>query len=319
MKWKQLLLILVFVFHIFDAYSQSIVVKSFRKVVEATRKDATPNFLNNSSRPKCTLIKVLTDQPGFVLDFGPIGTVLPSEQREGQKYYLIPVGAKSVTISNKQFGIACNYSFGTDLEEWIYEMVLKADSTITSKGEQIKTQWVTIKSFPFNAKIYIDGYNNGVTPYNGSLTIGTHKVKIVNNGTIVEQNITITEENRRTVRMVFEAEDYKNMEALKVVNLEQVPEFRGGIEAFHKFINENMQSPALLSDSDIQGTVFIQFIVSETGRVSNVKVLRGIGGGCDEEAILLVKMMPDWIPARANGKAVPCMFQVPIKFNYLEN
>jgi len=96
--------------------------------------------------------------------------------------------------------------------------------------------------------------------------------------------------------------------------VEQNPEFSGGYEAMQKFLKDKIQYPTLAQESGIQGTVFVQFVVSKTGKISNVKILRGIGGGCDEEAVRVVKEMPNWIPGRQNGQAVPVMFQIPVKF-----
>jgi protein TonB len=101
--------------------------------------------------------------------------------------------------------------------------------------------------------------------------------------------------------------------------VEQNPEFSGGYEAMLKFLKDKMTYPALAQESGIQGTVFVQFVVSKTGKISLVKVLRGIGGGCDEEAVRVVKEMPNWIPGRQNGQAVPVMFQIPVKFQLQMN
>jgi protein TonB len=101
--------------------------------------------------------------------------------------------------------------------------------------------------------------------------------------------------------------------------VEQNPEFSGGYEAMQKFLRDHINYPTLAQESGIQGTVFVQFVVSKTGKISNVKILRGIGGGCDEEAVRVVKDMPNWIPGRQNGQAVPVMFQIPVKFQLNTN
>jgi protein TonB len=101
--------------------------------------------------------------------------------------------------------------------------------------------------------------------------------------------------------------------------VEQNPEFQGGLEALLKYLQKKIQYPALAQESGIQGTVFVQFVVSKTGKISNVKILRGIGGGCDEEAIRVTKEMPNWIPGRQNGQPVPVMFQIPVKFQLQMN
>ena len=67
-------------------------------------------------------------------------------------------------------------------------------------------------------------------------------------------------------------------------------------------------------ESGIQGVVYVTFVVEPDGSISNVRVIRGIGGGCDEEAIRVVKMMPKWIPGNQRGKPVRVQFNMPIKF-----
>lgn len=310
---SRFILTLVLSLVIYVANSQSIVVKSFRKI-EATRIEAKHNSSNNSQRQKYTLIKVLTDQPGFVLDFGHIGDVTSTEQKDGLQMYLIPVGAKSVTVTNKKFGVVCNYSFGMELEDWIYEMVLKADNSSKSEKDQIKTQWVVIKSNPSHIKISIDDYRAGETPYNGSLTVGLHKVKIESYDKTTEKTIPITQGKIPIIKLALDAADFKISDSTKAESTDKTPEFKGGLKALLNFLRDNAQYPTLARESGIQGSVMMQFIITETGKVSDVKVIKGIGGGCDEEAIRLTKMMPNWIPGRKNGKAVECMIEIPIKF-----
>jgi protein TonB len=67
-------------------------------------------------------------------------------------------------------------------------------------------------------------------------------------------------------------------------------------------------------ESSIQGTVYVTFVVERDGSVTDVRVLRGIGGGCDEEAIRVIKAMPKWNPGKQRGKPVRVQFNMPIKF-----
>lgn len=96
--------------------------------------------------------------------------------------------------------------------------------------------------------------------------------------------------------------------------VEQMPEFPGGDQARIKFLLDNMKYPAMARESSISGTVYLTFVVGRDGTISGIKLLRGIGGGCDEEAIRVVKMMPSWIPGRQGGKPVKVQFNMPIKF-----
>jgi protein TonB len=97
--------------------------------------------------------------------------------------------------------------------------------------------------------------------------------------------------------------------------VEQMPDFPGGLEELSKFLHDNIKYPQLAREDGTSGTVYITFVVSKSGKISNVKVLRGIGSGCDEEAIRVVRKMPDWKPGKQNGAAVPVQYNLPIKFN----
>lgn len=98
------------------------------------------------------------------------------------------------------------------------------------------------------------------------------------------------------------------------VVVENQPEYNGGQEAMMKYLVGAVKYPEEARKKGIQGPVYISFIVNEDGSISNVKCLRGIGGGCDEEAIRVVKAMPNWIPGTQKGKAVRVQFNLPIKF-----
>lgn len=100
--------------------------------------------------------------------------------------------------------------------------------------------------------------------------------------------------------------------------VEQMPEFPGGTDAMMKFLSANIRYPSIATEMGITGRVILQFVVDKHGKISNVKVLRGIGGGCDEEAVRVVKLMPSWKAGRQNGKEVPVYFTLPVVFTLKE-
>lgn len=102
------------------------------------------------------------------------------------------------------------------------------------------------------------------------------------------------------------------VDSLKKV--EKMPEFPGGEQALMDFIGTNIKYPQNAIDRRIEGRVFVQFIVEPDGSVTNIKVARGIGGGCDEEAVRVVKMMPKWIPGEAFGEKVRVSYYLPINY-----
>jgi len=96
--------------------------------------------------------------------------------------------------------------------------------------------------------------------------------------------------------------------------VEKQPSFPGGDEARIAFMVQNIQYPEQAKKNGIQGKVFITFVVEADGSITNVKVLRGIGGGCDEEAVRVIKLMPKWNPGTEKGQPVRVQFNLPIKF-----
>ena len=94
-----------------------------------------------------------------------------------------------------------------------------------------------------------------------------------------------------------------------------MPEFPGGRDSLNKFLIKNIKYPVQAKEDNIQGTVYVSFVVSSLGEINNIKILRGIGFGCDEEAIRVVKKMPIWKPGKQNGKEVSVIFNLPVNFN----
>jgi protein TonB len=98
------------------------------------------------------------------------------------------------------------------------------------------------------------------------------------------------------------------------LSVENMPEFPGGEEALNRYLNDSIHYPELAIEKKIQGRVFISFVVKEDGSVIDARVLRGIGGGCDEEALRVIKAMPSWIPGKQYGIPVRVQVNLPVKF-----
>lgn len=96
--------------------------------------------------------------------------------------------------------------------------------------------------------------------------------------------------------------------------VEEPPQFPGGDEARIQYMISSIKYPDEARKKGVQGTVFISFIVEPDGSISHTKVLRGVGGGCDEEALRVINGMPNWIPGKQKGKPVRVQFNMPIKF-----
>ncbi len=101
------------------------------------------------------------------------------------------------------------------------------------------------------------------------------------------------------------------------VIIDEPAEYPGGDAAMRQFIKENLKCPEVASKNNINGKCHLRFIITKEGTVSNVKVIMGVPGcpECDTEAIRVLKSMPKWIPARADGENENCVFSVPVSFD----
>ena len=115
-------------------------------------------------------------------------------------------------------------------------------------------------------------------------------------------NTTATAQNKKTSNdKVFE-------------KVEDMPEFPGGEQAMMDFVAKNVQYPKEAMEKEISGRVLVGFIVEKDGSISETEVVKGIGGGCDEEAVRVVKAMPKWKPGKQKGKPVRVHFMLPLTF-----
>lgn len=102
----------------------------------------------------------------------------------------------------------------------------------------------------------------------------------------------------------------------KVFDIAEVnPSYIGGVEAMMKFLSKNIYYPIYGRENNIEGKVIVQFIVDEHGNITNPKILRGMGGEFDENAIAAIKKMPKWNPGLQHGKPVKVKFTIPIIYN----
>jgi len=95
---------------------------------------------------------------------------------------------------------------------------------------------------------------------------------------------------------------------------EQMPQFPGGEEALNAFIYEHIEYPEMAQDAGIAGNVVVCFVVASDGSIHSIEVVRGIGGGCDEEVVRVVQLLPTWEPGQQNGQPVSVQFVLPVRF-----
>ncbi len=98
------------------------------------------------------------------------------------------------------------------------------------------------------------------------------------------------------------------------MNVQEMPSFPGGDAARKKYLARNLRYPSQAAEDGIQGTVYVSFVVKTNGSLSDIKIIKGIGGGCDQEALRVVKKMPAWNPGYQNGRKVAVLFNMPVYF-----
>jgi len=147
------------------------------------------------------------------------------------------------------------------------------------------------------------------------------KITIVEDDVEIDDEIDIdveADDNTEMVEYIPTDEEDEEIDEQEIfILVESQPEFPDGIEKLYKFLGNEIRYPPLAKEANIQGRVFINFVIETDGSITNIVVLRGIGGGCDEEAIRIVKSMPKWTPGKQRGTPVRVSFNLPVKFTLL--
>ena len=126
-------------------------------------------------------------------------------------------------------------------------------------------------------------------------------------------DVEVTEETKVEEVVVAAVEEKENVDEIFSV-VEESANPRGGYPAFYKFVGEKIKYPAQARRMGIEGKVFVEFVVNRDGTIVDVKAIKGIGAGCDEEAVRIVQSAPAWTPGKQRGKPVRQKMVIPITF-----
>ncbi len=129
----------------------------------------------------------------------------------------------------------------------------------------------------------------------------------------VDLDIEITEETVIEDIIIEEAPPEEEVEEVFQI-VENPAEFPGGIQAFYKWVSDNLEYPSQARRMGVEGRVYVEFIVDKDGSITEVTSVRGIGAGCDEEAVRVLQMSPKWSPPKQRGRAVKQKMIIPITF-----
>ncbi len=128
----------------------------------------------------------------------------------------------------------------------------------------------------------------------------------------IEIDVEIDEE-AEIEEVVYEEPEEEEVEEIFTI-VEEQPGPSGGMGAFYSFVGKEMKYPRTAQRMGIEGKVFVQFVVDKDGSLTDVKAVKGIGGGCDEEAVRVIKNSPKWKPGKQRGRPVKVKMILPITF-----
>jgi protein TonB len=144
------------------------------------------------------------------------------------------------------------------------------------------------------------------------------QLNIVEDDVEVEDDLVIdveADDNTEVEEYIpIEIEEEVVEEAAIFTVVESMPEFPGGYSELYEYLGKNIKYPVMAKESGIQGKVYVTFVVEIDGSITDVRTIRGIGGGCDEEAIRVVQAMPKWKPGKQRGKPVRVQYNLPVRF-----
>jgi len=129
----------------------------------------------------------------------------------------------------------------------------------------------------------------------------------------VDLDVEITEDEAIEEIITEEASEEEDVD--QIFNfVAQQAEFKGGMQKFLEYVGKKMKYPLQARRLGIEGKVFVQFIVERDGSITDVQAIRGIGAGCDEEAMKVIRESPKWNPGKQRGRAVRVRMVIPITF-----
>lgn len=148
----------------------------------------------------------------------------------------------------------------------------------------------------------------------------TEELNIVDDDVEIEDELRLEEteadQNTQVQIDAFSEEDEEAEEEQQpFMVVEDPPQFRGGgVEAFHKYVQDHVEYPTVAAENGIEGTVYVQFVVDRDGGISDFKILRGVDPSLNNEAKRVIQNAPKWEPGEQRGRPVRVLLSLPIVF-----
>jgi protein TonB len=129
----------------------------------------------------------------------------------------------------------------------------------------------------------------------------------------VEFDAEITEDTKVEAIVIVEEQPKEDVDQIFLV-VEETAMPQGGMQAFYEYVGKKLKYPAQARRMGIEGKVFVEFVINRDGTIQDVKAIKGIGAGCDEEAVRVIQSAPSWKPGKQRGKPVRQRMVLPITF-----
>ncbi|WP_199118946.1 energy transducer TonB [Pedobacter sp. ASV28] len=195
------------------------------------------------------------------------------------------------------------------------------------KAEQAKPQIEAPKAAPITQKVKTENFSANIKVVKDNLTTTSPPTmeelqsaviaSTKQEGALVQGNATAPVGNATVVGPGGNEGGVANGNGTEIYEARGVdvyPEFPGGMNAWAKYIQRNLRYPSMAQDEGIQGKVFLSFVVEKDGSITDVKIIKGIGYGCDDEAIRVIKKSPRWKAGMQNNLPVRVRYQMPISY-----
>jgi len=184
----------------------------------------------------------------------------------------------------------------------------------------IAFEWNSTKTIHDLGELPITIIDEEIIPITRTEKIKPPIPKVIEVINIVADNIEIkeeleienTESNEDIEINIPELDDEEEISDVPFIIVEEMPIFTQG--NVHTYITKNIKYPEICKENNIQGKVYVQFVVNEKGKVSNVKILKGVDPNLDKEALRVINNLPDYIPGKQRGKCVKVSYVVYVNF-----
>ncbi|GGI25266.1 energy transducer TonB [Pedobacter mendelii] len=201
-------------------------------------------------------------------------------------------------------------SKSVDLTDVIHEMK-KPDEP--KKAEPEKAEPIKVKTIAVPSKIIVT--NDAVLLPPTMADVKDAVISSVTQDGIVSPNAIVTDNKDNGSGVAKDGVgNGEDKEIYITGGVDEYPEFEGGMKAWAKYMERNLKYPYRAQEEGVQGKVFVSFVVEKDGSITDVQVLKGIGFGCDEEAIKVIKKSPLWKAGRNKGNPVRVRYNIPINF-----